>query len=78
VPGERRKRALQTKIRTPEPTVSLERTTGSDSFGTLHKLNLSQRFPKGWRPDRSSHSTFVTAKYPLITLSRHTVMVCDE
>jgi len=33
-----------TKIRTTEPTVSLERTTGSDSFGRLQKLNLSQRF----------------------------------
>ena len=35
-----------TKIRTTELTVNLERTTGSDSFGRLHKLNLSQRFPK--------------------------------
>ena len=44
--GERRKRALQTKIRTTEPTVAPERTTGSDSFGRLQKLNLSQRFPR--------------------------------
>ena len=35
------------KIRTTEPTVSLKRTTGSDSFGRLQKLNLSQRFLRG-------------------------------
>src|SRR6201997_322307 len=60
VSGERRKRALQPKIRTTEPTVSLDRPTGSDSFGRLHKLNLSQRFPRSRVTRLSSVETVIT------------------